>query len=345
MITNNSTKTLSAMAAIGVAASFTLLAVFTPTAHAESDPSEVVAEVAGDKITRGELEKTVRPQLIEIENSRYDALRGGLEQMIAERLLDAEAKERGISREEFEKTEVIEKLTEPTEEEISALYEANKARIGGAPLEAVRNQVVEAIGFRQQQALYGELLEGLRKKHGAKVTLLPPVYEVALGDLPPRGGKDAAVTIVGFSDYECPYCREADETIDEVLEKYGDKVRYVHRDFPLSFHANAQRAAEASRCANDQGKYWEYHGGLFEKQDLSGDALGAIADDIGLDRSKFDECLKSEKHKESVESDLEAGAGIGVNGTPAFFINGRVLSAGRSVEAFSELIDPILAEN
>ena len=151
------------------------------------------------------------------------------------------------------------------------------------------------------------------------------------------------MTIIAFSDYECPYCKRAETTVAQVMDNYGKEVRYVHRDFPLPFHANANPAAQAARCAGDQGKFWEYHDKIFAAADLSTTALQQTAPDLGLDRTKFDECLSSGKYKAQIEADIAAGSEVGVNGTPAFFINGRLLSGAQPFEKFKEVIDGEIA--
>jgi protein-disulfide isomerase len=152
------------------------------------------------------------------------------------------------------------------------------------------------------------------------------------------------VTIIAFSDYECPFCKRAEQTVEEVVKAYGDKVRVVHRDFPLAFHANARPAAEAAHCANAQGKFWPYHSKLFTSADLSADKLKALATEVGLDRAKFDDCVAKHQFKAAVDQDVADGSDVGVTGTPAFFINGRLLSGAQPFEKFKEVIDEELAQ-
>lgn len=169
--------------------------------------------------------------------------------------------------------------------------------------------------------------------------------DVSVDDDPSIGPEDAPVTIVEFSDYQCPFCARAEPTIEQVLKEYEGKVRLVYRDFPLSFHQNAQKAAEATECADEQGKFWEYHDKLFENQDaLDVNNLKQYAKDLGLDSSKFDNCLDSGKYTEEVQKDLADGQSLGVSGTPAFFINGRLVSGAQPFSAFKQVIDGELAK-
>jgi protein-disulfide isomerase len=157
---------------------------------------------------------------------------------------------------------------------------------------------------------------------------------------PARGPDNAPITIVEFSDFQCPYCSRASATVDEVLNAYPGKIRLVFRHYPLPFHAEAPKASEASMCANEQGKFWEYHDVLFKnQQQLAVADLKNHASAIGLDAAKFAECLDSGKNASVVEKDMEAGKKVGVNGTPAFFINGIMLSGAQPIEEFKAVID------
>ena len=178
----------------------------------------------------------------------------------------------------------------------------------------------------------------------AKVeTLLPPLLlpkiEVAATG-PSRGPAKAPVTIVEFSDFECPYCVRAEEAVKQVLAAYPDKVRLVYRDYPLPIHARAQKASEAALCAGDQGKYWEMHEKLFANhKELEIDKLKQHAKDLALDAARFGKCLDSGEKATVVEASKKAGEEAGVTGTPAFFINGRPLTGAQPFEKFKEIID------
>ncbi len=305
--------------------------------------SETAATVAGEPITMGELEKSVRSHLIEIDNQRYEVLDAGLQELIGGRLFLAEAKSRGIAVEALRREEIVSKVAEATDAEIQAVFDMNKQKLGETTLDDVRDQIVAYLQGQRTAARTTEFLGELRAKYPTVVMLKPPLVKVATGNNPPRGAADAAVTIVAFSDYECPYCKRGEQSIEAVLTKYGDKVRYYHRDFPLPFHANARPAAQAARCANEQGKYWDYHAMLFRSAELSEEHLKEIADSLGLDRGKFDECLASGKYGKAIDADVAAGAEVGVSGTPAFFVNGRMLSGAQPAEKFFALIDAELA--
>jgi protein-disulfide isomerase len=171
----------------------------------------------------------------------------------------------------------------------------------------------------------------------------PPVRRTALqiDGAPVRGNPSAPITVVEFSDFHCPYCKRVQPTLMELLNRYPDKVRIVYMDLPIdSLHPQAARASEAARCARDQGKFWEYHDRIYAGgPDTTPEYLRKMAAEVGLDVGAFEQCLASGKHKEGIQADLQQASRLGLNGTPAFFVNGRPLSGAQPIEAFVQLID------
>lgn len=167
----------------------------------------------------------------------------------------------------------------------------------------------------------------------------PSRIEVSVDDDPSIGPSDASITIVEFSDFRCPFCARAKPTIAQILETYGDKIRFVYRDFPI-LGPESQKVAEASECADEQGKFWEYHDMLFANQQTLEDAnLKQYAKDLGLDTTRFNDCLDSGKMTSEVESDIRDGRNYGVQGTPAFFINGILVSGAQPFSVFQQIIE------
>ncbi len=167
--------------------------------------------------------------------------------------------------------------------------------------------------------------------------------QIGAADAPSFGPADAKVTIVEFSDFECPYCSRAANVANQIKEKYGQQVRFVFRQFPLSFHANAQGAAEASLAAHAQGKFWEYHDKLFANQrQLDRASLEGYAQDVGLNMGKFKAELDSKQHEARVKGDLEMGEEAAVQGTPSMFINGKRIPNPTDFAAVSAVIDAAL---
>lgn len=163
---------------------------------------------------------------------------------------------------------------------------------------------------------------------------------LAAEDRPSRGPSDAPVTIVEFTDYECPYCRRYyRQTYHQLLEEYGDEIHYVVRNYPLSIHPNARKAAEAAECAHNQDRFWDYHDHLFENADaLEPSDLKSYARELGLDGGQFDECLESGAESETVDQDMSTGRRLGIRGTPTFFVNGSPLVGAQPLSAFRSAI-------
>ena len=186
----------------------------------------------------------------------------------------------------------------------------------------------------------------------------PQEVVVSMNDDPVKGDLNAPVTIIEFSDFQCPYCgRFFKSTLTEIERDYikTGKVRYVFRDFPLDFHKQAPKASEAANCAGEQGKYWEMHDKLFENQNaLMVDKLRQYAAEVGLESGPFDACLDSGKYAEEINRDVEDGKKAGVSGTPSFFIGksqgpgkeitGKRIVGARPYESFKQIIDPLLAD-
>ena len=312
-----------------------------------SAPDRVVATFNGGKITSGELEKEARPQVADLENKIYQAKKQALEQMAMERIVKAEAQKSGMSEQDYIRKRVEEApVQQPTEAQERQFYDRLKQ--GGqippdATFESLKERIGQALVNQQRQGQMQKVVAELQKQANLKIDLPQPRIQVA-AEGPSRGPKDAPVTIVEFSDFECPYCGAAHDTVEQVMSAYAGKVRLVYRQFPLSFHPHAEKAAEASLCAADQGKFWEYHDVLFKNQKkLDPTDLKAFAGEVGLDVQKFTQCLESGDKKKVVDADQQAGLAAGVGGTPAFFINGIFLNGAVPIDEFKKIIDLELA--
>jgi protein-disulfide isomerase len=274
--------------------------------------------------------------------------RQALDSMVMKRIVEAKAKAAGKTAEEFVKSELVDKMPPPTDAEIQQVYDAAKAQGRDLPpMAQVKETIVRFIQQQKAQAAAQAYYDKLKAE--AKVEILLAPYRAPRQNVeakgPSRGPANAPVTIVEFSDFECPYCGRGEETVAEVVRVYGDKVRVVYRDLPLPMHANAPKAAEAAHCAGEQGKYWEMHAKLFANQRaLEIPALKGYAKDLKLDQAKFDKCLDSGATAALVEEGRKAGTELGITGTPAFFVNGVMISGAQPFDAFKEIIDVELAQ-
>jgi protein-disulfide isomerase len=330
-------------AVVSLAALILALAAGAPGAHAQTPATEPLAEVNGAAITAKDVETALGAKLSQLEEQMYTLKRNELDALIAQRLLAQEAAKRGISVAALLDEEVTSKVTLVTEKEIDEYYAANKARMR-ADEATVRPQIRNVLQQQRLKARREVLLASLRSQATIVVRLEAPAamrVDVAVAGAPVRGAADAAVTIVEFSDFECPYCKQASGTIAKVMEKYAGKVKLAYRDFPLEkIHPQARSAAEAAQCARAGGKFWEYHDALFvQSPKLAADDLKRYAKEIGLDVDKFDACVAGGAQSAAVQKDIDEGTRLGITGTPAFFINGRFLNGSQPLDAFSKVID------
>jgi predicted DsbA family dithiol-disulfide isomerase len=302
-------------------------------------PGTAVAVVAGKPIEAKEVDDLVRAQLMDLRAREHQLRSQALDALIAQALLEKEAEARGIPPEALHKAEVEDKAL-VTDADAKAYYETNKARFGSTSEADALRQIKTGLGQQRQGERRAAFARELRAKYDVKVLLEPYRVPVEIGRAPARGNPKAPVTVVEFSDFQCPYCVRARPTVNRVREVYGDKVRWVFRHFPLDFHAQAEKAGEAAACAGEQGKFWEMHDLLWTATaKLQVPDLKAHAATLGLDAATFGQCLDSGRHAGLVEADLQAGQGYGVSGTPAFFVNGRPLVGAQPFDAFAQAID------
>jgi protein-disulfide isomerase len=321
-----------------------------PVLETETSPQggqagqDVMAIVDGVEISAEELEEAAKGQLQKIEAQIYQVKKRTLDGMIEEMLIEKAAKEKGLSPEAYIAENVDGKVTPPTDEEIQAFYDAQKGRIR-APLEQMKDRISAHLLQTKKAAKRREMIALLKKNSDVKVMLEAPRTEVSLdGVAYTSGDKEAKVVMVEFSDYECPYSKRVQPTVQRVLEEYKGKIQYAFFDYPLGFHKKAQKAHEAARCAGEQGKYAEYSAKLFENQQKLGvEDLKQHAKDIGLEAEAFDTCLDTGKTAERVKQSFQKGSGVGVTGTPAFFINGIMISGAQPYEKFQEVLETELA--
>ena len=305
--------------------------------------AQPVATIGSTPISQDELDRAVGAKLTRILTDEYNVKRSVLDDLIARKLIDSEAAKRHLATEELLKLEVDSKIVPPDKAEIEPVYEGVADRYPGMTKEQALNDIAESMRRSRVATRYAEFVRELKRANGVQVYIQPPRADVK-AEGPSLGNASAPVTIVEFSDFECPFCGHAVETLKKVESAYGDKVRVVFRDYPLAMHRTAKRAAEASHCAEDQGKFWEMHDKLFSKGGPIQDAdIYRYAQQIKLDHDQFDQCLTSDKYKDSWKTSQEEGTRVGVMSTPTFFINGRLIVGAGNYEAFARVIDEELS--
>ena len=311
----------------------------------------VVARFQGAVITQDELTKFSAADLerLELERAQFDAkmerarheiMETNLARLLEGKLLQAEATKKGVSAKEVLDQALQGKVKEPTEEDARAYYEANKGRIN-QPLLQISGQIRQYLKSESYSAAKTAYIDQLKREWGATVYVEPLRASVETTGSLSRGPAAAPVTLVEFSDFQCPFCANYRATLQQVLEKYGDQVRLVFRNFPLAqIHPMAQKAAEAGLCAGDQGHFWEMHDLMFQTQgQLKEDDLKVKAAQLKLNMDVFNSCLTSGQNASRVNQDLIAGTRLGVSGTPALFINGRFLQGAVPFENIARIID------
>jgi len=315
--------------------------LFSPMFSQSGSQTATVAEVEGEKISWQELNEASGEQLANLEVQAYHLKQKKLDQLIDNRLLAREAKRRNIPLEQLIATEVTAKAAVVTPEEIHRVYELNKTTLQ-RPESEVADQLRTVLREQNEATRRHEFANTLRANAKVTVYLEPPApFRAVVGvDGPTRGTPTAPVTIVEFEDFQCPFCRKAQDTVQQVLLKYKDSVRFVHRDFPLQpLHPTSWKAHEAAHCAAEQGKFWEFRDLLYKNAPAPPEQLTAYASQLGLDSSAFKTCLDSGKFKAAVQKDEDEGDRLGVTGTPAFFINGRPFPGAQPESEFSRVID------
>lgn len=308
-----------------------------------SKTRKVVARVGDLNIYEDDLLPLIQAQLRPLQDQEYQIRSQALEKLIQDKLLEIDAAKAGVTKEKLLQQEVDSKIAEPSDSEVSAYYLAVKDRIN-LPLADVRPQVRDAVKQARTQEARQVYMNSLRAKFSVAVLLQRPRVEVAHDLARMKGNSAAPVTIVEFSDFQCPFCQKVNATLYQILAKYEGSVRLSFRDFPLQQHPQAIIAAEAARCATEQGKFWEYHDALFANPvNLDKQGLIERARSLKLDIDSFDTCLNSGKYKAQIEQDIRDGMKAGVAGTPAFFVNGVFLSGMQMVTVFEKIIDEELA--
>jgi protein-disulfide isomerase len=301
-----------------------------------------MAEVNGERISLQDLKQASGERLAVLEQQAYRLKQQKLEQMIGDRLLANEARRRKIALESLIDTEITSKAAAVTVEEIHSVYELNKNQLR-KPESEVEEQLRALLRDQKIVTRRQEFVRSLQSQAKVNIYLTPPSPFRAdvNGEGPSRGAADAPITIVEFEDFQCPFCKRAQDALEHVLVRYEHKVRLVHRDFPLqSLHAAAWKAHEAGRCAEEQGKFWEYRDLLYKNAPAaSPEQLDSYASQTGMNVPVFKQCLESGKFRAVVQKDEDEGDRLGVEGTPAFFINGRRLSGAQPESEFTRLID------
>ncbi|MGA7440799.1 MAG: thioredoxin domain-containing protein [Candidatus Sulfotelmatobacter sp.] len=307
--------------------------------------ANVVAEIAGKKVTADELEYKEAGKLLQAKYKYYLAERDALDQFIDDQLLEMQAKKEGVTLDELFKRHVAINIPEPTEDQLRFYYEGVQT---DESYESARSHIIDTVHQLRLKKARDAYIADLRGQYGVVVELSQPSAHVEVGSAPRLGPETAPVQIIEFADYECPYCQKVNEDLLRLRDQFGSFVSIVFKDFPLPMHPLAAKAAEAARCAGAQGKFWEFHDSLFETKKIEVPQLKDEARALKLDTARFDQCLDSGEEAAPVKKDSQEGLRLGLQGTPSFFINGHFMSGaigyGKLRETVMQELGPTVAK-
>ena len=294
----------------------------------DAERARVVANVNGRQITAGELEEDLRPLIAQTQEQVYLLRKNDVDQRVNDILLSQEAQKRGVTERALLESEIVSKVPVVTEAQAQEFYNKNRERLGGGDFTQLKYQIIQFMQEEEQRKLESALVARLRNAATVQTFVTPPptpVYKIDVDDQPMKGNPNASVTLVEFTDYQCPNCAAVHPIVERLVAEYGDRVRFVVRDFPLNtIHADAQKAAEAAEAAREQDKYWDFTAILFRNQSqLKPAQLKQYAQVLGLDTAKFGAALDAGKFADKIQRDVNDGERVGVTGTPTFFVNGK----------------------
>jgi predicted DsbA family dithiol-disulfide isomerase len=304
-----------------------------------SAQSKIAAVIDGRTIPESEVDREIISQLFPLQQQIYAIRKAALENLISRTVLEIEARKRGVSVEELRKQLSAGKV-EVSSSQVEALYLENASVFAAMSPDEAKERLRLDSESQEHMKLYRDALTKLRNNLSIELRLEEPRLPfIVEGAAPVTGPKEARVTIVEFSDFQCPYCRESQATLKQVLQTYKDEVRLVFKHLPLEIHGDAFSSAQAAFCAGEQGRFWQYHDALFTSELLSAEALEKIASHLGLNMSRFKLCLTSEASRAAVLKDVREAKQFGIGSTPTFVINRRLFRGALSFENFKTAID------
>lgn len=316
-----------------------------PGQDADADDERVMATIDGEPVTMADVREEAGDQLAQMDlqyrTQRHELLETALQNIVRERLVEEAARERGVTPDDYLASENGASL-EVTEEQVTRWYERNQGSLGGRSLEELRPLIRDFLERQGRQQALARLYDELSEGREIVYHLDPVRVDLDNAAAPAWGPADAPVTLTEFSDFQCPYCAQFVETLGELKARYRDRLRVVFRQFPIPrIHPNAMEAAEASLCAQEQERFWEMHDLMFEEQEsLDPESLREKAGRVGLDAEEFEECMASDRHLARIDDDLREGQLLGVDGTPALFVNGiRVPGGAVPYDVIARVID------
>ena len=321
------------------------LVLLLATSSFSQTPETVLASVNNIEITQQQVDDSVTARIYPLQQQLYAIRRAALENLVIAKILEREAVARGVSIEELRRQLTTgEVLVTPAQ--VEEAYRQNASFFAAMSPDEARERLRLDLENQERMKHYRAGLDALRKKWTVRMNFAPPRFVTELDDgvSPVKGANKPAVTIVEFSDFECPYCKAVQRTLQRVLESYTGQVRIVFKHLPLEGHRNSLPAARAAYCAGEQDRFWQFHDALFAAAELSPALLSQIAGELGLGVPKFQACVNSQQSLTGVVRDLETARLFGVESTPSFIVNGKVIKGALSFADFQKLIEPELKQ-
>lgn len=316
----------------------------TPNFIFKPAPKEgIVASVGGVEIKEDELLTGIKSESYDLEKKLFDLKFNQLKSLIIKKIVEKDPASKGMSVDDYLNKNVLSSL-KVSKERIDQFIKDRKI-----PTQHLNDQLKKRIeDFLKQEDKVKAVDSWLAKKTGSeKIEVYldrpeRPYYDVEIGNAPSYGPDNAKVTIVEYSDFECPFCAKGKDVVNQIKAKYGDKVRIVFKHFPLPFHKRAMSASIASMCVHKQKKeaFWKYHDLLFDNQkNLSDEGLEKMAGEVGVDTATWKACYQSDEFKIVINEHMNSGKRVGVKSTPTFFVNGRLISGAQPIAVFEEEIN------
>ena len=316
-----------------------MVLVFALVARAQT-PDTVLATVNNIEITQKQVDDSVATQIYPLQQQLYAVRKAALENLITTKILESEAAARRISLDELRR-QLTRGEVNVTRAQVEEVYKQNASFFATMSPDEARERLRLDLENQARMKHYRTGLDALRKKWPITMSFSPPVFVSELDDgaSPHKGAAKPLVTIVEFSDFECPFCKQVQSSLKQIVESYGREVRLVFKHLPLEGHRNSLPAARAVYCAAEQDRFWQFHDALFAAGNLSPPVFEQIASELGLGLPKFQECVASERSRAAVVKDIEAARLLRIESTPSFVVNGRVINGALSFADFQKIID------
>lgn len=308
------------------------------SAQAQNE-KKIVAVVNGTNITQAEVDETIFADLFALEEQIYALRKAALDNLVSRTMLETEAARRKISITELRKQLTVGPV-EVKAEQVDDFYNEHARAFGAMSPDEARERVRLDLESSARMQKYRERLVKIREAASVELFLDEPrLPTVSFLNAPAIGAEKPRVVIAEFADYQCPYCRSSQAIIRDLIKTYRDQIRLVFKHLPLEIHSEAFAASQAAFCAGQQGAFWPYHDALLGSEDLSPDSLKKLATNLQLDLVKFNNCNTSDESRVAVQQDLDEARRFGINSTPTFVINGKLIRGALELDQFKSVIE------